>query len=417
MINKESFEWKVLDQSGLREKIRENENARIYIYGAGMVGRNVYKYIKETMSDIIVSNFVTTDIPWKGDCINGVEIIEITKIDLSENNLILLCAKREVRKEMVHKIHDLNIKNFIEITAFDDRDEKYYASIDEKLYPLELCNWYKNNTGKELDLEHPKTFNEKINWSKLYDRNPRKTELSDKYLVREYVEKKIGRKYLIPLLGVWDSVDEIEFTALPLQFVIKCTHGSGWNIFVKDKYAVNYNEIKKKLTKWMKTNFAYEAGLEMQYDGIKPRIIAEKYLDSSSDKGIDDYKFFCFDGKVFCLYKMEEYTFNHAEGRLGFFDRNFNLLQYRRKDYKALSLPQESPLNFQKMIDIAEVLSEGFPHVRVDMYNINGKIYFGEMTFSTSTGMGFFEPEEFDYILGSQWKLPMEMSNNINLIY
>lgn len=262
---------------------------------------------------------------------------------------------------------------------------------------------YKKRTGKKLNLENPVTFNEKIQWSKLYDVTPLKTQLADKYLVREWVKEKIGEEYLIPLLGVWDKFDDIDFDKLPDQFVLKANHGSGWNIIVTDKKQFNRVEAKKKFDRWLNTNFAYLT-LEMQYEDIKPKIIAEKYIVNENND-LPDYKFFCFDGKVFCLYTMINYTFDHSKGQLGFFDRDYKLMPYHRGEYAPIKEQLPKPKNFEKMVELAEILSKGFKHVRVDFYNLNGKIFFGEMTFTTSGGFAVFVPEEFDLLLGKQWNL------------
>ena len=285
------------------------------------------------------------------------------------------------------------------------KEIKYFIlkKINKKYYPVILKRMYKKRTGKKLNLENPVTFNEKIQWSKLYDVTPLKTQLADKYLVREWVKEKIGEEYLIPLLGVWDKFDDIDFDKLPDQFVLKANHGSGWNIIVTDKKQFNRVEAKKKFDRWLNTNFAYLT-LEMQYEDIKPKIIAEKYIVNENND-LPDYKFFCFDGKVFCLYTRINYTFDHSKGQLGFFDRDYKLMPYHRGEYAPIKEQLPKPKNFEKMVELAEILSKGFKHVRVDFYNLNGKIFFGEMTFTTASGFAVFVPEEFDLLLGKQWNL------------
>ena len=161
------------------------------------------------------------------------------------------------------------------------KDYDYYRSLDPSQYEEELKDWYKRRTKKELDLENPKTFNEKIQWLKLYDSTPIKTKLADKYLVREWVKEKIGEEYLVPLLGVWDKFDDIDFDKLPDKFVLKCNHGCGWNLIVTDKSKIDKVEAKKKFDKWMNTNFAFCNGLELHYKNIQPKIIAEEYLENN----------------------------------------------------------------------------------------------------------------------------------------
>ena len=173
----------------------------------------------------------------------------------------------------------------------------YEELLTKEQYKGELCQWYRNAFGEELNLENPVTYNQKIQWMKLYGMTPFITELVDKYTVREWVKKKIGEKYLIPLLGVWDCFDEIDFEKLPEQFVLKCNHGSGWNEVVTDKDTWNKYVAKKKIDRWMNTNFAYHGGMELQYKDIVPRVMAEKYMIDSKGE-FNDYKFMCFDGKV-----------------------------------------------------------------------------------------------------------------------
>lgn len=276
--------------------------------------------------------------------------------------------------------------------------------ICESAYPKEIRRMYKKITHKELNLENPTSYNEKIQWSKLYDSTRKKSILADKYAVRQWVENQIGKEYLIPLIGIYNNFDEIDFDKLPEAFVLKLNNGSATNIIVSDKNVFDIEDARKKFKKWYKIPFAYRS-LELQYRNIKPRICCEVNL-APGGGDLPDYKFFCFNGRVFCSYTMIDYTQNHKNGKLGFFDRNYNLLPYARKDFAPIEIQLPMPKNYWKMVELAEKLSQGFPHVRVDFYNLDGKIYFGEMTFTNSSGYCQFEPEEFDNILGKQWILP-----------
>lgn len=175
-------------------------------------------------------------------------------------------------------------------------DYDYYAQLSPQAYASELQEWFWDVMGKKLDLDNPRTYNEKIQWLKLYDSTPLKTRLADKYLVRDWVKEKIGEEYLVPLLGVWDSFDEIDFDALPQSFVLKANHGCGWNLIVKDKRLLDREDARRKFQTWMKLNFAYRNGLELHYMNIRPRIIAEAYLENDHDD-LNDYKVFCFGGE------------------------------------------------------------------------------------------------------------------------
>jgi lipopolysaccharide biosynthesis glycosyltransferase len=204
------------------------------------------------------------------------------------------------------------------------KDYNYYKNLDPKRYAKELKEWYKKRTGKKLNLKHPKSFNEKIQWMKLFDSTPLKTKLADKYLVRDWVKEKIGEKYLIPLLGVWDDFDDIDFDKLPDKFVLKANHGCGWNIIVEDKNDFDIVESKKKFDSWLNTNFAFKAGFEMHYQNIKPKIIAEQFIQNE-DNDLYDYKVWCFNGKP-------EYIMFLAERQKGlkmaFYDTSWNRLPF-----------------------------------------------------------------------------------------
>lgn len=280
------------------------------------------------------------------------------------------------------------------------RDYAYYSQLPPEKYAEELKLWYKGATGEELDLENPRTFNEKIQWMKLYDSTPIKTRLADKYLVRDWVKEKIGAEYLIPLLGVWDSFDEIDFDKLPNQFALKANHGSGWNIIVKDKAQFNKAEAKEMFDKWMRTNFAFCAGFELHYMNIPPKIIAEQYMENIDQ--LYDYKVMCFDGKAaFIWLDTDRYTDHHRTG----FDLKWNKLPVTLGPHETIeAFPK--PKNLEKMISLAEELSKGFAHVRVDFYEVDNKLYFGEMTFTPATGSERYSPRSFEREVGDLLTLP-----------
>jgi len=261
---------------------------------------------------------------------------------------------------------------------------------------------YRAETGKKLDLENPKSFNEKLQWLKLYDRNPEYVKLVDKYEVRKYIAEKIGEEYLIPLIGVYNSVDEIDWNNLPQKFVLKCTHGSGCNIICKDKSELNINLAKKKLNKWMKKNW-YWFGREWPYKYIKPRIICEKYMVDESGKELKDYKIFCFNGEPKVIQVDYNRFINHKRN---LYDLEWNYMplsiKYPNDPNKIINKPQR----LGEMLNIARILSKDYPHVRVDFYSINEKIYFGELTFYHGSGFEKFEPESYNYVFGSWLQLP-----------
>lgn len=262
---------------------------------------------------------------------------------------------------------------------------------------------FKERMGYELNLENPQTYNEKLQWMKLYYHNPLYTTLVDKYAVKQYVEERIGKEYLIPTIGVWDRFDDIDFEKLPQQFVLKCTHDSGGLVICKDKSKLDVQKARESITKCLKHNF-YFSGFEWPYKNVKPRIIAEQYMEDSKTKELRDYKFFCFDGVVKYLFIATDRQ-NREEPYFDFFDADFNYLDMRQGHPNAPALP-EKPLCFEEMKALAAKLSTGMPHVRVDFYEVDGKVYFGEFTFFHHGGWTPFDPEKWDLTFGKEITLP-----------
>lgn len=256
---------------------------------------------------------------------------------------------------------------------------------------------------KRINLKDPKTYNEKLQWMKLYDRNPLYTQLVDKYEVRSFIEKKIGIEYLIPCYGIWDSFDDIDFSKLPDQFVMKCTHDSGSVLICRDKSKFDIDAAKIHFMKCLKHD-SFISGREWAYKDVKPRIIAEKFMVDDSLVGLKDYKFFCFDGKVKALFIATDRGVPGKKVKFDFFDENFNHLPFKHGHENAEILPPK-PEHFEEMKILAEKLSAGLRHVRVDLYNVSGKIYFGEMTFYHHCGFVPFDPEEWDYKFGNCLKI------------
>ena len=253
--------------------------------------------------------------------------------------------------------------------------------------------YYFAHFKKFCNLKNPKTYNEKLNWLKLHDKNPIYTRIVDKFEAKEYVKNIIGDQYIIPTLGVWDNFDDIDFDKLPQQFVLKCTHDSEGLVIVKDK---------DKLDKEMAKNFFY-IGREWPYKNVKPRIIAEKYMEDHIDGELRDYKFFCFDGEPKAMFVASDRASDNV--KFDYFDLNFNHLDIKQK-YPHAEQPLRKPVTFEKMIELSKVLSKGFPHVRVDFYEVDGQLYFGELTFYHFSGFMPFEPNKWDKIFGDWIKLP-----------
>ena len=269
-------------------------------------------------------------------------------------------------------------------------------------FKLYLKILYYKFLKKSLNLKNPKTFTEKLQWIKIYDRKPIYTKMVDKYEVREFISKKIGSQYLIPLIGVWKNYDEIDFSALPEQFVLKTTHDSGGVRICKDKKTFNYKEAELFLKNRLNTNYFYMTR-EWPYKNVKPRIICEKYMIDDSLNELMDYKFFCFNGKV-KFFKIDFDRFiNH---KANYYDRNGNLLLFGEvvcpPDFnKKLNFPK----SLNKMIAMAEIISKDLYFLRVDFYEVNGQIYFGELTFFPDAGFGKFTDNNVDLEIGELLKL------------
>lgn len=279
---------------------------------------------------------------------------------------------------------------------------KYRRLIPDKLF-LKLKFRFK--MGYKLNLKNPKTFSEKLQWLKLYDRRPEYTTMVDKYAVKDYVASKIGREYIIPTLGVWDKPEEIEWDKLPNQFVLKCTHDSGGLVICKDKRALDKKSAIEKLGRALNNNYYYQ-NREWPYKNVPRRIIAEKYIEPEPDKkDLPDYKFFCFDGEVKFMFIATERQNPNEEVKFDFFDADFNPLPFRQGHDHAAELPQK-PRNFELMKKAAAELSKGIPHVRVDFYEIGNQVLFGELTLFHFSGTVPFEPREWDYKLGEWINLP-----------
>ena len=272
--------------------------------------------------------------------------------------------------------------------------------LPDKIY-LKLM--FRIKMHKKLDLRNPKSFNEKLQWLKLYDRNPDYIKMVDKYEAKKYVADIIGEEYIIPTLGIYDKFDDIDFDKLPKQFVIKCTHDSGGIVICRDKSKLDIENAKKKIESSLKENYYYY-GREWPYKYVKPRILIEQYMEDKKAKELIDYKIFCFNGEPKIIYVSEGLE-NHETASISFYDINFNEIDIKRSDFKKFDKKLEAPLNLEQMKEFSKILSNNIPHVRCDWYEINNKVYFGELTFSTCSGFIPFEREDMDHIIGEQLKL------------
>lgn len=271
----------------------------------------------------------------------------------------------------------------------------FYNHLTDEDY---VCKEWKLVRGTELNLESPQTFNEKLQWLKINNHKVEYTTMVDKYAVKKYVADRIGEEHIIPTLGVWKNFDEIDFDGLPEQFVLKCTHDSGAIVICRDKDKFDKKKAKKKLTKYLKRKYYY-CHREWLYKNVPPRIIAEKFMQDGTHAALTDYKFYCFNGTPRFLYVsigME----NHKTARVSFVDTNWKFADFGRTDYKPLEKIPPKPDRFEKMLEIARILSKDIPFLRVDLYEINGKVYFGELTFTPCAGMMPFDPPSADLEIG-----------------
>ncbi len=290
---------------------------------------------------------------------------------------------------------------------------KKYINKMEAMSLEELMNYdaelFEKRHGTPLDWNNLQTYSEKMQWEKIFDHNPLKATLSDKYLVREWIGRQIGDEYLIPLIGVWKNPDDIDFSSLPNQFVLKTNCSSGDVIIVRDKKSLSKKQIrgyKAKLKYYLHMKFGYNT-CELHYNDIEPRIIAEAFIDSGK-KDLQDYKFICFDGKAYYCWVDSDRFHGHKRD---VYDMDWNLQDWHQYSYSHSEIPVEKPDNFERMKELAERLAQGFSHVRVDLYNVDGKIYFGEMTFTNSSGFEKIEPIDADYMLGKLWKVDTRINN------
>ena len=266
---------------------------------------------------------------------------------------------------------------------------------------------YKIHTGRKLNIHHPVTFQEKLQWMKYYYRNPELTKLVDKYEVRDYVRGKIGEEYLVPLYGVYNKWDEIDFSALPDEFVIKCTHDSGSVVICKNKNTFDYESAKKKIEAGLARNQFY-LSREWPYKNVKPRIIIEKYLEDDLTGDLPDYKFFCFDGKVKILESNTERQ--SIDGtKTDFYSPDFELIKMKEKGYPNSNKVHSKPIKFDEMKELAEQLSAKYPFIRVDFNYADNSIYFGELTLYHCGGRMMFEPDEYNKTIGDWITLPQKI--------
>ena len=272
----------------------------------------------------------------------------------------------------------------------------------DKLY---LKIMYRLQMGSHLNLENPKTYNEKLQWIKLYDRKPEYSIMVDKVRVKDYVAEKIGEEYIIPTIGVWSDPEDIDFQTLPTKFVIKCNHNSGTGMYIcTDKSKMDINKVKSELRKGLKENY-YIRNREWPYKEVKRKILAEEFLEIPGQASLNDYKIMCFNGKA-KLIELHEGRFTNKHTQT-FYDTQWNITSLTQDSYgECNKVPSPKPALLEEMINLSEVLAKDIPHIRVDWYIVNNKLYFGELTFFDGSGFDKFIPVDYNYIIGSWITLP-----------
>lgn len=274
----------------------------------------------------------------------------------------------------------------------------YTSLLSDKAY---LKRLYKKRMGKELNLKNPQTFTEKLNWLKLYDRNPEYTMMADKYAVRKYIAEKIGEEYLVPLVGVWDNVEEIDFDALPDKFVLKCNHDNGV-IICTDKSKLDIEKTKKELQYHLSRDY-YKKCREWPYKDIKRKIICEKFMENKNGDALYDYKLFCFGGvPKFVMVNSDRFI----NLKTDMYDTEWNHLEMQDGHYPMAGDVFSKPFCLEKMLSLSEKLSKNISFLRVDFNFWNNRLYFGELTFYHSAAFECFQPEEWDRKLGDWLELP-----------
>ncbi len=393
------------------------EKGKICIFGAGLYGTTwVYGILRamEAQVDFYCDNKKQPGVEIK----EGVKTISPQELySLHDNVTVFVAVSYRYQDSIREQLKENGIVKFMEMDQIflqefmEDIIEKNDPQLNEKFKFIindedYLSTEFEYHMGYRPNLENPRTFNEKIQWLKLHVRNPEYVRMADKYEVKKYITEKIGEKYVIPTLGLYETFDEIDFEKLPRQFVLKCTHDSGSTVVCRDKNSFDIEKARTLLERNLKYNY-YWAGREWQYKDIKPRIIAEQYLEDTQDRELRDYKFFCFHGIAKVLLIAQGRMSSDREVTTDFFNERLEHMEMRSGHKNGLVLPH-MPEHYLEMKETAEKLSLGIPHVRVDFYEVNGQVYLGEFTFHHQGGMVPLEPYERDIELGNWIHLDLE---------
>ncbi len=368
---------------------------KVIVVGAGRRGQELMEALEENA--IETEAFFDNNEDIIGRYVQGV-VVKKPYLAANEGSVYIVAVDMpRHQEELKQQLYGLGIRKEDVIIYNNYRAYDYFSTLDEKYYEEEIKELYFEKFGKEMNFQNPTTYNEKINWEKINVKDPRKTVLADKYLVRDWIRKKIGEKYLTKLYGVWDNPYDIDFSALPESFVLKLNNGCQRNIIVKNKEEIDFTEVCRKLNSWKGYNFAYSS-FELQYRDIIPKIICEEYLEGVADS-VYEYDIFCFHGEpeyIWCIKGSHK-----PECQASFYDKNW-VMQPFSYGYPKDPIPAPRPDGLEEMLSLSRVLCGEFEHVRIDWNNLpDGRVLFGEMTFSTWSGIQKWEPEEYDEFFGN----------------
>lgn len=386
------------------------------IFGCGKIGVNwAYPLFKKL--GIRVDFFADNNVPEGTEIVDGLLVKSIQYLYDNRDHMVVFVGvsnnyQREIRKQLIdHGFNDEKVittdNSFTErlIAELDqsteEKKKKYYKIYDDKAYLEDL---FREFAGYELNLEHPRTFNEKLQWLKLFDRRPEYPLMVDKFEVKKLVSNKISEINVINTIGIWDSYDNIPFDTFPDSFVLKCTHDSGSVLVVKEKSEFDPAFYRDRFNNALSRNYYYSCR-EWPYKNVQPRIMAEEYKEVPGKKSLPVYKFFCFNGKPKIIQAIE--NDKQKDEVIDYYDTDWQLLELRQ-NYPNSPNGMDRPVNLGKMLEYAEILSEGHPFIRVDFYEIDNKVYFSEFTFFSDAGFASFTPPKWDKILGEYIKLPID---------
>lgn len=374
---------------------RAKKVGKVVIVGAGKRGQELFGDLRE-FDDIDIVAFFDNSEHMKGRIIQNIEIVEPYKVNSPCIYVIAVDAETH-RREFYVQLQGLGIEKESIIIYYYNRDYGYLSTLSEACYEEEIKVMYYETFGKEINWKNPTTYNEIINWEKINIKDERRTKLADKYLAREWVKEQIGEKYLTRLYGVWGDAYEIDFDKLPNAFALKLNNGSGRNVIVKDKTQINRSEICRQLNEWRDHNFAFES-YELHYKDIVPKIICEEYMEGMAES-VYDYNIYCFHGEPEYIWCIKG---SHRPGcQASFYNKDWEMQPFSYGYPKDL-IEAPRPEKLEEMLMLSRILCKEFQHVRVDWYNLpDGRVLFGEMTFSTWSGLMHFEPEEYDTIFGN----------------